>query len=1211
MKDERKDIKKQDDTIAEANTDNTDIKMQDDVNIECDNENIDIDTMDDLSTESDKDKTGIKDIIENISNSSKSQKLTISVLALLLVVVLGITFISYNKKNQPAANENADSTQSAVHNISLDIRINEYVVSNNNTFRDDNWNSPDWIELYNYGDEPAWLGSLYLSDEEDDPTKFQLPDVTLNPNEYIVVLASGNTGIEDEYIRAPFQLGKDDKNILLSTDRVVFDKVDIKQLPTDVSAGYSQDGVFGYFAEPTPGYENTTQLFEDKDIEPINSYENLLIINEYLSSNRYGLTDSDGDHSDWIEIYNPNATPVFAGDIYLSDDENGTNKFRLPDIELQPNGYLLVYASGKTTSTADSIHAPFRISINDTKIVLSYKNGAIINSCDAQSLPDDVSAGIGENGAFGYFSVPTPNSVNNTQLSESIEVFADYSSNEESKIVINEWMSNNEFGILDKDGDASDWVEIHNTTDDIVSLDGYALSDSKDDLLKWVFPEGSSIPAKGYLVVYASSKDKVVENEMHASFSLDMEETLYLLSPDGKIAESYDMEYLPGNVSKGRVVDGLGYFALPTPKAENTTAYITELKQYTSFLHTELYISEVASSKIHLSRYKGRSMYEYIELYNSGGETIDLTGYKLLEDQEPSYTFNGVFIRPNEYLLVALKGWVSDTYDAVQADNLSLDSSGERILLKNKEGTTIDCFDTGYLLGSYSSGRMKGNADTRVFFTQKTPGGENSSRIYTSYASNPVFSQEGGMKDEAFYLEIAADNDATIYYTLNGSIPDADSAVYTQPIPIAKDTVVRAVAVSAYKLPSICMTRTFLLERKHDIPVVCISSAPAGLFYDNTGIYANGPGYGIGEFPYFGANYFRNLERLASVEYYEADGQLALAFDGGVQIAGGYSRARPQKSLAIRLRDEYGLGEVTYPFFDEGTSSFSHLFLRNGGQDGPITMMRDKFIHSCAMTLGTVDGKRGEPVVVYINGQYWGLYNLRDKLNSDHFKTKYNFDDDVEINILTEYSAAKSGTDEDWLDLKQFCISNDFSIEENYNKLAERVDVQSFMDYVIIETFFGNADTHNINFWKPEVEGAKWRPVLFDLDLAIFDLGYSMVDDYLNNYLGYHDHILDALKESDIFMDALLERYSYIACEVFTEEYLLGEIDAQKAEIANEMVYHLQRWTSPSSYQRWENNVEKLKTFMVKRRNDLVMELQEYFELDDATTKELFPYYYN
>lgn len=1154
----------------------------------------------------DEPKEGIKDFFQKIKDIQRSHLIIIMSMMLLLIVFLTITAFTMKQKN---TNAEADSQANVVHSDSKDIRINEYVVSNKNTFRDNMWESPDWIELYNYGDEEVWLGDMYLSDNKEAPAKFQLPDVTVLPGEYLLVLASGKSETEDEYIRASFQLGKDDKNIVLSTNKEVLDMVEIEQLPTDISAGYSPEGGFGYFSQPTPGYANTTPISNNMNIEPTNGYQKLIIINEYLTNNLFSIADAEGEHSDWIELYNPNDYSVFLGDMYLSDDENSGNKFKMPDIELQAKGYALVYASGKA-AISDEIHASFKIGDTDNKIVLSYKNGYIVDECEIRNLPADVSSGLDSNGSWAYFSVPTPNEANITASSESMDISADYKAIKTYSIVINEWMPNNGFGILDADGDASDWIELHNTSDEAITLDGFALTDTKENLEKWLFPAGTLIEPNGYLLIYASGKDKTANQEIHTNFSLDKEEAIYLVSPDGKIIEVQEMEYLPGNVSKGRIEAGYGYFSLPTPGKENTTKYVTEIRNSSRFMHGDLYISEVASSKIHLIRYKGRTMYEYVEIYNASDELMDLSGYRLEED-DAYYTFENVYIKPKDYLLVALKGWVSSDYSAIQAVGLSLNSSGETIIFKNSDGIIIDYFETGYLLGDYSSGRAEGNGDTRVFFMEKTPGKENSTTVYTAYSKKPDFSSEGGMKNEAFYLNITAADDAIIYYTLNGGIPDNTSSVYTQPIAITEDTVVRAVAISPNKLPSLCMTKTFILEKKHDLPIMCISSAPAGLFYDNYGIYADGPGHNEGPTPYFGSNYFKNLERLASFEYYETDGKIAVAFDGGIQIAGGYTREHAQKSLAIRLRDEYGLGEIVYPFFDEGTNAFEHLLLRNGGQDGYITLMRDACIQNFAQELGTVDCKRGRPVAVYINGEYWGLYNLRDKLNSDYFTIKYNLDDDVEINIITEYSEAKNGSADDWMDLKYFCQSTDFSIDENYYKLAERVDVQAFMDYVIVQTFFGNADTHNINFWKPEIYGGKWKPILFDLDLSVFDLGYSMVEDYLGSgYLGYHDHILEALKQSDIFMNALLERYSYIICNIYTEEHLISEIDSYYNLMENEMKYHVERYPIPSSYSKWQGNVDKFKTLMIMRRSAIVEELKDYFNLDEETTRKLFPYYY-
>lgn len=1160
----------------------------------------------DIESKTVENKNEISEIQENIKKTSdnpKNQTIIIIVLLIFLALIIAVAATSFYGGNRVSK-----ESELIDNNVSVDVRINEYVISNENTFRDGQWNSPDWIELYNYGNEPASLGAFYLSDEEDEPTKFKLPDVTLMPGEYILVLASGKTDIDDGNIRAPFQLSSDDKSILLSTEKQIINTINIEDLPTDISSGYTEDSNMVFFAEPTPGGENTTKAYGEKDIEPVNGISEIIIINEYLSSNNYSITDSEGEHNDWIELYNPNDYAVFIGDMYLSDDENETNKFKLPDVEIPAHDYLLVYASDKVSVSTEYIYAPFKISSNDNKLILVYKNGSVISECDVYDLPADVSAGMSTEGVFGFFAQPTPSSVNSTEISSTFDIEAGYSVEENPKVLINEWMPNNQFGILDANGDASDWIELYNTSDIDIYLVGYSLSDNIEDLKKWMFPADAIIPANGYIVIFTSGKNEILGDEFHTNFALDETETLYLVNDDCKVAGIVEMEYMPGNVSKGVVDEGYGYFYLPTPGKENNSVYSNELKANVDFVHTDVYISEVASSDIHLSRYKGKYTYEYIEIYNSGNEIVDLSGYTLYEGEDSYFTLQNASIKPRGYLLISVKGYIPSGVVAIQADNISLNSSGESILLKNSDGITIDYFETGYLLGDYSSGRVEGDADTRVFFIEKTPGELNSSDIYYSYSSKPVFSEDGGEKEEEVYLSIYAEDGATIYYTVNGSMPNKESNVYTEAVLISMNTVVRAISVLPNKLPSLCTTRTFILEKEHDLPIICISAATGGLFYDNGGIYANGPGYGKGPYPYFESNYFMDVEREIAFEYYESNNEIALAFDCGLQIAGGYSRANEQKSLAIRLRDEYGLSEVAYPFFESGTNTFQHLFIRNGGQDGLITMMRDSFIQNCAITLGTVDCKRGEPVVVYINGEYWGLYNLRDKINADYFKTKYGYDDDVVINIITEYSAAKSGTADDWLNLKSFCQSNDFSIDENYYILAERVDVQAFMDHIIMQTFFGNADTHNINFWKAEVEGSKWKPILYDLDLSIFDLGYSMVADYLNEYTGYHDHILDALKQSDIFIDAFLQRYSYLICEVFTEEYLLNEIEADYNAISEEMKNHVEIYSSPSTYTRWESNVENLRTYMIKRRNDIVDELQNYFNLSDEEITELFPY---
>jgi len=1150
------------------------------------------------------------DEFEGSNELSKKEKLEKAgrIIVLSLILVCAVIIAMFIKSQFFSAGDSQQFAQS--YGAAKTLRINEYMVSNLSTIKDEDWDSPDWIEIYNFGKTTVWLGDVYISDSKSNPEKYKLPDIEIAAGEYILVFASGKDREESANIHASFKLGDDDTEIILYSDNEIIDEIEIVQMPTDISSGYNNKGVIGYFAEPTPYAENTTESSSSPDIAGENSYAQMLLINEYVSNNDYGIKNPMGETSDWIEVYNPGQEPVFLGDFYLSDDPYNYNKYKLPDNDLAANEYIIIYAVGAQYAADNELCAGFAISGDDTVLVLSYSNGKCVDTMEVFDLPPDVSAGKDEEGNTVFFASPTPMQQNNTQASYSYDITGVKQA--ASPLLLNEWMCNNEFGILDSDGDASDWVEIFNPSDQSIDMSGYGLSDDISEPMKWMFPDNTTIGAQSYLVVYLSGKDKAAGGELHASFLLGQDDGLYLADASAAIIDSAQMEYLPGNVSKGRTEEGYGYFAYPTPGAANTSSYTTELMDGTTFLHSSLYISEVASGRVHPSRSRGQYTYEYIEIYNMTDEEINLQGYSIQEDGGEAFVFPDVTIKADDYEVISVKGYLEKELNYIKGENLSLSSAGERLLLRNSEGTIIDCFDTGYLLGDYSSGRIKGYDNTRVFFMTKTPGTTNSTAYY-SYAKKPVFSQQGGMQEDEFMLTITAGEGETIYYTLNGSIPakDNESArIYAGPIKVNGDSVVRAVSFSSGKLPSLCTSATYIFERVHDIPVICLSTDPGGFFSTANGIYADGYGHNIGVYPFWSSNYYWNVERQVSFEYYNTDGSIGVAFDGGIQIAGAYSRALAQKSLVVRLRDEYGLSQVDFPFFDEGTTTFKHLLLRNSGQDYFMTKMRDAYILNCAQELGDVDTKRATPVALYINGEYWGMYNLRDKLNADYFSLKYGYDDDVVINYLTQYSSPKSGSNEDWMALKEFCYSKDFNIQENYDELGEWVDIDSFIDYWIVQMLFGNRDCHNIDFWKAEVEGAKWRPVLFDMDLALLPNDVNVVALHLGNgNLGYHDHVKDALISSDIFKKEFLERFSYVLTNIYTEEYLISNLEEYKSQIENEMEFQIERWGNPSSYEKWEKYVNAIKEEVILRRYEVPVEIKEFFELSEEEITELFSWY--
>jgi spore coat protein CotH len=313
------------------------------------------------------------------------------------------------------------------------------------------------------------------------------------------------------------------------------------------------------------------------------------------------------------------------------------------------------------------------------------------------------------------------------------------------------------------------------------------------------------------------------------------------------------------------------------------------------------------------------------------------------------------------------------------------------------------------------------------------------------------------------------------------------------------------------------------------------------------------------------------------------------------------------------MRDEYGLDALYYPFFEgSGANTFDDLILRSGGQD-TRTKMKDYYISKSAIEEGNQDGMRGQSVAVYLNGEYWGLYNIRERLNADYLSYHYNFDKD-NINIIAATGVAIHGNNEDWLQLKEFCLSNDFTIQENYEKLINWIDVENFTDYIIFQTFFSNTDSGNIKFWRDGSQTMKWRVLFYDVDVSLrensdqIDMIQRMFGQSAG-YIGFSPHIHTALIQNPQYQEYFLQRYAYYLSEVFTDEYLENGIDNIADTMKNEMVYHTQRWNGYGTYDQWLESVENFKRDALSRGIIVAGHLQNFLNVDDEKMKELIPWY--
>lgn len=954
------------------------------------------------------------------------------------------------------------------------------------------------------------------------------------------------------------------------------------------------------------------------------SYSNDLVINEVMINNVSTLKDNDSEYSDWIELYNGSNKTINLKGFTLTDDYSKLDKWAFPEITIEPDKYLLVFASGKDKVDLDAgvFHTNFSLKI-DESLVLCDSNKKILNKVTFIGAPEDVSYGIlGDKNEkeYVYLKVPTPGKKN----SSDEYIFENESTNDNGQSIpttdlfINEYMSNNSYTIFDSEGDTPSWIEIYNSGDKDISLKGFTLTDNIDNVEKWKFPD-ITIKADEYVVLLLSGKDIEYkkDKEIHVDFKIGKSDEIIMLSdPQGRLVHSVDVQDLPENISQGRNAEGnVVFFPRATPGKINSTEGFVDLIEAKSLDNRKVWINEVMAVS-YSEELDGVGATEWIELYNGSDSDINLAGYGLSDSTDDLYKlkFPAVTLKPDSYYLINATG----SYSFNEKNNkltspFKVSADGETIYLSDANGVTIDGFNTGRLKKDYSSGRIGTSSDERYFFAAPTPGGKNTSMGFKSYAQPCVISPDGGFIKSGDYVTITtAQNGATIRFTQDGSMPTEKSPVYETPIKVMKNTTIKAIAFHDNFLPSIVSCRTFIVDAPHDLPVVCLSTNPDNLFGHSNGIFANGPGW-TSKFPHVGANFWKEWEREAHIEYYTEKGDLGIDFDAGIKLFGQYSRAEEQKSISINLGEEYGTTEVCYPFFlGNKVTVFKNLLLRTSGQDWGITKLKDAF---CAEVIkGQIDLEfmDSRPVAVYINGEYWGLYNLREKVNESYLSSHRGLNPD-NVDIIKANKNVRAGTFDAYSNMLNYVKTHDLRVKENYDYVASIVDIDNFIDYWIVETFFNNTDTGNIKFYRERKDGAKWRWILFDMDWAMFKSTYewNMIEEFINpdgHGVGnnFDTTLAFNLMKNNDFRDRFISRYAQFLNTTFKAERTVEILDDMASEISSEIPRHIDRWGKPSSVDRWESNIDSLKEMLREKPNITIDDIKETFDLNAEQMKRYF-----
>ncbi|MFK8036834.1 MAG: CotH kinase family protein [Crocinitomicaceae bacterium] len=469
---------------------------------------------------------------------------------------------------------------------------------------------------------------------------------------------------------------------------------------------------------------------------------------------------------------------------------------------------------------------------------------------------------------------------------------------------------------------------------------------------------------------------------------------------------------------------------------------------------------------------------------------------------------------------------------------------------------------------------------------------------------------KGGIFEQAVYVKMTTDSNTTVYYTTDGSIPNTESILYVDSILVSGVKVLRAVTYINGKRSNI-NTQTYFTERPYTLPVVSVVSDPENFWSYGKGIYEKGC-CADSTMPYYGANFWKSWEYECNVEMYSIAGDRCFNQLAGMSLFGGYSRMLPQKSLAIIARSKYGKSRFKYPIFSERkTKKYKSFIIRNSGGDFKRTQLRDAFMTQLAKPTG-VAIQAYEPAVIYLNGKYWGIQNLREKISEHYLKDNFGVDK-ANVDILRHNGVKRHGFSKNYKFLKAFLRGNDLTDDHILDSLSKFMNIHDYLRYNISEVYSDNKDAGgNIRYFREREPKAKWRWIFYDLDMGLSN------DDkkgYASNTLqkfttassekwpnpSWSTFIIRTLLQSKKLEHQYINSFCFYLSTCFSADTATELLNRMAKRIEPEIVYHQKRWGS--TVESWHKNLEIVREFVQKRPDFLYQHIDEKFGLD--TTIEI------
>lgn len=607
----------------------------------------------------------------------------------------------------------------------------------------------------------------------------------------------------------------------------------------------------------------------------------------------------------------------------------------------------------------------------------------------------------------------------------------------------------------------------------------------------------------------------------------------------------------------------------------------------------------------------------WVELYNSGDNAVSLSGYKLgkSDDVPTAWPLPERMLQPGEHLLIYCDKVGSNTEMGIHTDfRLESGKGGAVFLFRGSDVADGLTELKKQPAPNIAYGRKTDGGDEWGYMAEPTPGAPNCGKVYAKVLDSPVFSVMGGVWHEGEEVKLkisappAAPAGTVVRFTRDGTEPTASSTRLPagRALFIKKNTVVRAKLFCEGYLPSRSTVHSYIFfpnDRPLTLPVISLVTDPRYLYDDKIGIYVEG-NYSGEQF-----NYQYDWRRPVNFEFFEGMNQPSVLNQlGETRLGGGATRINERKTLTVYAHKRFGAKRLEYEFFPDqrpGVTNFKSLMLRNAGNDFSYLYLRDALMQRVMSSHVDLDWQAWRPAIVYINGEYTGLLNIRERANEDNVYTHYDGLEDIDL--IENWNDLKQGTIDQSRAFRSF-FSQPGHTQEEYRQW---MDCEEFANLMIMNLYFDNRDfpANNIVMWRPREEGGRWRWIAKDTDygLGLYErqATFNTVA-WINDYdydtaiprgnTPWHTLLFRNIMEDVGFRNLFTERAAIYMGDFLNARGVHAVWDAMYETIKTELPFH--RACLTSHQYNYEKEVQRVDAWLSQRTGLFYQYLQEYYHLE-------------